>query len=129
MRGKIDFRYDRVNDIIIATPHWKIETPEDVVEWFGQYEAYMGRFHRKMDFIVVLDDFEIGPKIGVFWGEYRAKLLSTYTRHNIRVHSNNRVKLFVNTSGVRYSVATEEAATVEDAVEAIKAARVAAECA
>lgn len=123
MSGKIDFRYDSDNDIVIAVPHWKIETPEDVVEWFGQYERYMTKFNRKMDFVVVLDDFEIGPKIGVLWGEYRAKVHQLYTRFSYRVHSSNRVKLFVNTSGVRYNVATEEAATVEDAIEGIKAAR------
>ncbi|MBV9947715.1 MAG: hypothetical protein JOZ69_12750 [Myxococcales bacterium] len=33
------------------------------------------------------------------------------------------MKLFVNTSGVRYDVATEEAATIEDAIEGIKEAR------
>jgi hypothetical protein len=123
MGGKIDFRYDEANDVVIAIPHWSIETPEDVVEWFAQYERYMKGFNRKMDFVVVLDDFHIGPKIGVLWGEYRAKLHKLYTRHNFRVHSDNRVKLFVNTSGVRYNVATEEAATIEDAIEAIKVAR------
>jgi beta-phosphoglucomutase-like phosphatase (HAD superfamily) len=35
------------------------------------------------------------------------------------------VKLYVHTSGARYNVATQEAATVEDAIEGIKAARVA----
>jgi beta-phosphoglucomutase-like phosphatase (HAD superfamily) len=47
-------------------------------------------------------------------------------RFTWRVNSNNRVLLFVNTSGVRYKVATEEAATIEDALEGIKAARRAA---
>jgi hypothetical protein len=121
--GTIDFRYDEAHDLIVATPHWNIETKEDVLLWFRQYEAYMHAFDRKMDFVVVLDDFTIGPAIGPFWGEYRAKVHQTYTRFNYRVHSNNRVKLFVNTSGARYSVSTEEAATVEDAIEAILAAR------
>ncbi|MBV9947714.1 MAG: hypothetical protein JOZ69_12745 [Myxococcales bacterium] len=74
MKGRIDFRYDGVNDIVIATPHWNIETQEDVVTWFGQYEAYMRQFNRRLDFIVVLDDFRIGAGIGPFWGEYRAKV-------------------------------------------------------
>ena len=123
MRNTIDFHHDTVNDIIVAVPHWKIQTREHVVEWFDQYVAYLGKFDRKMDFVVVLDDFEIGPTIGVFWGEYRAKLHQLYTRFNYRVHSSNRVKLFVNTSGVRYDVATQEAATVEDAILGIMEAR------
>lgn len=123
MKGKIDFEYDRGNDVIVATPHWKIETPEDVLVWFAQYEFYMAKFNRKMDFVVVLDDFEIGPSIGVLWGEYRAKVHQHYTRFSFRVHPSSRVKLFVNTSGVRYNVGTAEADSVASAIAGIKAAR------
>ena len=119
MRNTIDFQYDRVN----AVPHWKIQTRDHAIEWFEQYVVYLKQFDRKMDLVVVLDDFEIGPTIGVLWGEHRAKLHQQYTRFNYRVHSSNRVKLFVNTSGVRYDVATQEAATVEDAIEGILEAR------
>ena len=123
MSGTIDFVYDVDNDIVVATPHWKINTQADVLEWFGQYQAYMRRFDRKMDFIVILDDFELGPGIGVLWGEYRARVHNLYTRFNFRVHSSSRVKLFVNTSGVRYNVSTEEAHSVEDAILGIKELR------
>jgi hypothetical protein len=125
--GKIDFRYDATNDIVIAVPHWNIQTAADVVDWYGQYEVYMSRFRRKMDFVVILDDFHIAPAIGVVWGEARGRLHQRFTRFSYRVHANSRVKLFVNTSGVRYNVATQEAATLEDAIEGIKAARLAAE--
>jgi hypothetical protein len=123
MKGKIDFQHDTANDLVIAIPHWKIETEADVLEWYQQYVAFMSRFDRKMDFVAVLDDFEIAPTIGPFWGQYRAKIHQEFTRYSYRVHSSNRVKLFVNTSGVRYNVATQEAATIEDAIEGIKAAR------
>ena len=106
MKGTLRFRYDSENDVVIATPHWNIETKEDVLVWFGQYESYMKRFGRKMDVIIVLDDFKIGPTIGVVWGEYRASVHQRFTRFTYRVNSDNRVKLFVNTSGVRYNVAT-----------------------
>ncbi len=123
MPGTIDFRYDEQNDIIIATPHWKIATEADVLAWFGQYERYMKRFPGKMDFVFVLDDFDIHPSIGAKWGEYRAKIHQRFTRFNYRVHSRRDVKLFVNTSGVRYNVSTEEAASVEDAIQGILEAR------
>jgi hypothetical protein len=123
VKGRIQFRYDRDNDVVVAVPQWKIETFEDVLEWFRQYEAYMTPFRRKMDMIVVLDDFEIAPSVGVLWGEYRGRVHQQFTRHSYRVHSNNRVKLLVNASRARYNVATQEAATVEDAIEGIKAAR------
>ena len=126
MNGKIEFRYDGANDLVIATPRWVIETEADVALWHDQYVSYMQRYSRKMDMVIVLDHFEIKAAIGVAWGLARAKIHQQFTRFNYRVHATNRVKLFVNTSGARYNVATEEAATVEDAIEGILAARRAA---
>ena len=126
MKGKIEFQYDQVNDLVIATPRWIIETEADVIQWQDQYVSYMQRFNRKMDLVIVLDHFEIKAAVGVTWGAARAKIHQELTRFNYRVHASNRVKLFVNTSGARYNVATEEAATIEDAIEGIAAARRAA---
>jgi len=123
MTGRIDFHYDVKNDIVIATPHWHLQTDEDVRSWFAQYEAYLKPFGRKMDFIVVLDDFEIATTIGSFWGHYRAKLLNDFARLNFRVRAPKKVRLFVNTSGVLHGIATEEAASVDEAVRGILGAR------
>ncbi|MEO6599452.1 MAG: hypothetical protein ABIQ16_06235 [Polyangiaceae bacterium] len=125
-KGRIDFRYDASNDAVIATPRWIIETEADVADWYDQYSTYLQKYGRKMDMVIVLDFFEIKPGIGVVWGEARGRIHKQFTRFNYRVHATNRVKLFVNTSGVRYDVATEEAATIEDAIEGILAARRAA---
>jgi hypothetical protein len=119
MAGTIDFQYDRERDLVIATPHWKIVTENDVTTWLAQYASYMKSFGRKMDLVVVLDDFEVTPVIGSKWGESRATLHKEYLRYSIRVHSRRDVKLFVNTSGARFNIATEEAASVDDAVDAI----------
>jgi hypothetical protein len=62
----------------------------------------------------------------VAWGVARAKVHQNFTRFYYRVHPTSRVRLFVNTSGARYDVATEEAATIADAIEGILAARRAA---
>jgi hypothetical protein len=123
MRGTIDFHYDEENDLVIATPHWKIAAEADAIAWYGQYERYMKRFGRKMDFVVVLDDFEVHPSIGAKWGEYRAKVHQEFMRFSYRVHSSRDVKLFVNTSSVRYRLSNDEAASVEDAIEGILEAR------
>lgn len=123
MPGTIKFRYDSENDIIVAIPHWKIATPEDVSEWYRQWETYMSAYKRKMDLVVVLDDFVVETVIGPVWGEARARVHKNFIGHNFRVHSNTKVKLFVNTSGVKYDVSTLEAASVEDGIEGIKATR------
>lgn len=123
MKGTIDFRYHAPNDVVVATPHWRLETTADAAEWLETYARYLKRFDRRMDLIIVLDDFDIAPAIATAWGEYRAKLHQNLTRHSIRVHASNRVRLFVNTSGARFDVATGEAATVEDAILAIKTLR------
>ncbi len=123
MPGRIDFKHDAFHDIVIATPHWNVETEQDLFEWYQTYVNYMKRFSRKMDSVIVVDDFKVAPNLGSKWGEYRAKIHHQYLRYNFRVHCNPRVKLFTNTSGVRYNISREEAASVEDAIEGILEAR------
>ncbi len=123
MKGTVQFRYDAVNDVVIATVRWRIETEEELQAWYGLWCTYMQQFGRKMDCILVVDELSLGPKIGARWGEYRAKVHKQFVRYNYRVHPSSQVKLFVNTSSVRYDISREEAATVEDAIEGIKAQR------
>ena len=123
MTGRIDFRYDAANDVIIATPHWKIESEADVIAWYEQYCAFMKKFGRKVDTVVVSDGLTVSPTVGAKWGEYRAKIHKQFVGYNYRVHCNSQVRLFVNTSGVRYDIGREEAATVEDAIEGIQEQR------
>lgn len=126
MKGKIDFQYDDQHDIVIATPYWHLETPTDIVEWYQQYAAYLKHFNRRVDMVIVLDHSEVKASVGSAWGEYRAKVHQNFTRFSFRVHSTKNLRLFVNTSGARYNIETQEAATVEDAIQGILAARAAA---
>jgi hypothetical protein len=123
MPGTIDFKYDTAKDIVIATPSWRIVTKEDCQIWYEQWDTYLARFKRKIDCVVVLDDFHVDPLIAPAWGEYRAKLNITYFRHSFRVNADATVKLFIKTSGVRFNAATGEAASVEDAIQGILEAR------
>jgi hypothetical protein len=123
MPGTIEFTYDAAKDIVIAVPKWNIETKEDCEIWYTQWEAHLSKYGRKVDCVVVLDDFHIGPRIASAWGEYRAKLNNTYFRHSFRVHADPTVKIFIQTSGVRFNAAAGEAATVEGAIEGILDAR------
>lgn len=123
MAGTIDFKYDAAQDIVIATPKWKITTKEDCETWFEQWSRYLSKFGRKVDCVVVLTDFHVSAEIASAWGEYRARLNNTYFRHSYRVEADAIVKLFVTTSGVRFNAATSEAASVEAAIEGILEAR------
>jgi hypothetical protein len=71
VKGRIDFQHLQADDVILAEPHWNIETDDGV-------------------------------------------------------HANNRVKLYTTTSSIRYDISREDAATVEDALEGIRASRRAA---
>jgi hypothetical protein len=123
MPGTIDFRYDDVNDVVIAVPKWVIASKDDCEVWYGQWVAQLSKYGRKVDCVVVLDDFHIDAGIASAWGEYRAKLNTNYFRHSFRVHADPTVKLFIQTSGVRFNAASGEAPTVEDAVAGILDAR------
>ncbi len=123
MPGRIDFKHDAVNDIVIAVPQWTIKSKEDCEVWFRQWAAGLSKYGRKVDCIVVLDDFHVDTQIASAWGEYRAKLNINYFRHSFRVHADPTVKFFIQTSGVRFNAAAGEAPTVEDAVAGILDAR------
>jgi hypothetical protein len=123
MAGTIDFRYDSARDVLIATPRWKITTKEDCEAWYEQWEAHVSKSGRKVDCVVVLDDFHVHPAIASEWGEYRARLNNRFFRHSYRVDADATVKLFVKTSGVRFNAATSEAESVEAAIEGILEAR------
>ena len=123
MPGTIDFQYDAAKDIVIATPKWRIVTREDCETWFHQWDSHLARYRRKVDCVVVLNDFHVDPVIAPAWGEYRAKLNIAYFRHSFRVQADAVVRLFVKTSGVRFNAATSEAETVEAAIEGILDAR------
>jgi hypothetical protein len=123
MPGRIGFTYDAVNDIVVAVPKWIIESQEDCEVWFDEWAAYLSKFGRKVDCVVVLNDFRIDARIASQWGEYRARLNNLYFRHSYRVDADSTVKLFIKTSGVRFNAATGEAASVEDAIAGILDAR------
>jgi hypothetical protein len=72
---------------------------------------------------MVLDDFHVEGSIASIWGEFRARINNEHLRHSFRVHSDWMVRTFVLTSGLRYNAATGEAASIEAAIEGIKALR------
>lgn len=123
MPGRIEFTYDKANDIVVAIPKWTIASQQDCDVWFNEWATHLSDYGRKVDCVVVLDDFHVDAQIAARWGEYRAKLNNTYFRHSYRVHADPTVKLFIHTSGVRFNAATGEAATVEDAIAGILDAR------
>jgi hypothetical protein len=125
MPGYINFKYDKPNDIVVAIPNWHIVDENDCQVWYDEWVTYLKIFNRKMDCIMVLDDFKVESEIASRWGEYRAKINKDHIRYGYRVNPDFSVSIHIKTSGIRYSAATAEAASLEDAIEAIKAARAA----
>jgi hypothetical protein len=123
MPGTVRFHYDEANDIHFAYPKWHIETEEDCRVWFAQYVDYFSPLERKVDVILVLDDFRIGPKIGSLWGKYRSEWIGKYTRYSVRVHADARVSTFNATSAALYGGGFEEARDVATAITFIRERR------
>jgi hypothetical protein len=123
MPGTMNFTYDDVNDIVIAAPQWNIRSKEDCEVWYKQWVSHLTKFGRKVDCIMILDDFHVDTSIASEWGEYRAKINNAHIRYSFRVHADPTVKLFVQTSGIRFNAAAGEAPTVEGAIEGILDAR------
>ncbi|MDD4962631.1 MAG: hypothetical protein PHI11_01790 [Gallionella sp.] len=125
MIGTIDFQYDTVNDIVIATPHWKIESQEECELWLNQYEAYFSHhFDRPMDMIFVLHDFTINSQIMTVWGEYRIRLITRYIRFYYLVHPKPVVNIASSISAIKYKNPSGEAESIAHAIAAIQADRI-----
>jgi hypothetical protein len=123
MTGRIDFSYDAENDVVIARPAWTIATEEDCAIWLRQWVDYLSPFGRKLDCIIVLDDFHVEARVASKWGEYRARLTNDYHRFSCRVHSDWNVRTAILASGTRHNVAASEAESVMAAMDRIRAAR------
>jgi hypothetical protein len=121
--GEIRFEHDQEHDVVIATPRWTIATEEDCRLWQKQWVDYLQPHGRKLDCIMVLDEFHVAPEIAAVWGKYRAEINKRYIRFSFRVHSDLRVRTFTLTSGIRYDAATAEAISVEAGIEGILDAR------
>ena len=120
MPGHLDFRYDAENDVVVVVSHWHVDTEADLEPWYREWADYFEKNFpgRRMDMVVELTDFQISPAIAARWGELRARVHRNYTRHSYRVHSSARVRLFVNTSGVRYDASIPSSMVAASAVEA-----------
>jgi hypothetical protein len=119
MKGTINFTHDTTNDIVIATPNWKIETQEDCELWYQQWVDYLKKFDRKVDCIMVLNTFSVKGDIAEKWGEYRTRVIKDYTRFSYRINVNLLTGIFIKTSGVRYNASSKEAKDIESAIAAI----------
>lgn len=121
----IDFRYDPVNDVLIATVHCTLQTKEDVLAWYQEWKCGLQQFtlEHKPDVVIVLDDFHVRDEALSLWGEYRADLNNRYMGITYRVRGNTAVRVTIITSGVRYNAPTAEADSVEEAIECIRAIR------
>jgi hypothetical protein len=123
MAGRIDFSYDTENDVVTARPVWTITTEEDCQLWHRQWSEYLAAFGRKMDCIIVLDDFHVAPEIAATWGVHRAEITTDHLRFHCRVHADWDVRSATLESSARYNIANTQADSVEAALAAIRHAR------
>jgi hypothetical protein len=123
MAGTIDFTFDAEADVVVARPRWTITSALECEVWFRQWTDYLAPFGRKVDCIIVLDDFYVDQAVAGLWGEYRARLTNEYHRFSCRVRSNWSVRTYVLASGARFGAAVGEAESVEAALESIGKAR------
>ena len=123
MGGRIRFRYEPDDDVIIATPEWTIETEQECEEWRREWVDYLEPYGRKMDCVMVLDNFHVAPEIASVWGKHRADINRRFIRFSFRVNAEMPVHTFTLTSGIRYDAASATAASVTAAIEGIREAR------
>ncbi len=122
--GTLKFTYRAHLDYLIAKVDWSLETEDDVLVWTEQYRTYFtAHFDRKVDLILELSDFQVSPRIGTFFGKYRAQILGDFTRRSYRVNQAPRERTFMYTSSALHGAAANHYTTIEAAVEALLADR------
>lgn len=120
MPGKIKFNYRASHDVVVASVDWTIETEEDVLVWYEEYRAYFtGRFPRKVDIVLELSNFHVNPRVGTFFGKYRAQVLSEFTNRSYRVNQLPRERTFMYTSSALHGAPANHFASVDDAIAAM----------
>jgi hypothetical protein len=119
MPGKIEFTYNMDQDVVIAKPKWTIALIEDCDLWYTEWTEYLSKFGKKVDTIILLDEFIVDSKIAPIWGEYRARLTKGFMRFSYRVKSRLATDIYIKTSGVRFNASSKVAKSVESAIEAI----------
>jgi hypothetical protein len=124
--GKIKFAYRASLDVVVADVDWTIETQEDVLVWYEEYKAYfLPRFNRKVDLILELSHFHVEPRVGPFFGVYRARVLSEFTNRSYRVRQLARERAFMYTSSALYGAPANHFTSIDAAIAALQADRAA----
>ncbi|MDD4962632.1 MAG: hypothetical protein PHI11_01795 [Gallionella sp.] len=124
MTVTVDFKHDAHHNIVIASPHGKIETEEDCQSWFNQYLNYFRRFGRQVDVIFALGDLSIDGQMMTRWGEYRVALMTeNLVRFSYRVKPQTLLSIATTLSIVKSKTPNPEKGSIEEAIAAIKADR------
>ena len=84
--GNIRFEYQAQNDIYVIYPCCALITEDDCRAWFETYDAFFRPLGRRVDCILVLDMFSVGPGVSQVWQQYRARIHASYTRHTVRAY-------------------------------------------
>lgn len=127
MTVTVDFKHDVQHNIVIASPHGRIETEADCESWFNQYLNYFQRFGRQIDVIFLLGNLSIDGQIMTVWGEYRARLvIESPVRFSYRVNPQTLLSIATTVSILRTKTPNPEKRSIEEAIAAIKADRLAA---
>jgi hypothetical protein len=121
MSRRIKFTYRTSLDVVIAEVDWALESEDDVLAWYEEYKRYFsgGRFDRKVDLILELSRFHVHPRIGTFFGEHRAKVLSEFTRRSYRVNQGTRERTFMYTSSAIHGAPANHFTSLDDAIAAM----------
>jgi hypothetical protein len=120
-QGRIRFAYRALYDVVIATVDWALNTEEDVLTWYEEYQRYFtSTFDRKVDVIFELANFTVSPKIAALFGEYRAKMLREFTGLTYRVHLSTTARTLMYTSSALTGAPANEFPSIEAAIAALE---------
>lgn len=112
----IHFEHDATHDVHIVYPCCHIESEADCIAWLERYSQYCTPLGHKVDMIIVLDMFSVDPAITPVWAEYRAEMLTRFSRYSVRVHSDSTVASAVVAGSAKHGVSADIAPDIPTAL-------------
>lgn len=91
----------------------------DADEWGRRVNVELGRFGETIDLLIDLEGLRVRPAASRRFGEVRAKVLATFSRHSARYGPDGWTATSVNTSRVLHGAEANIHATRELALQAL----------
>ena len=116
----VRFEYDAEKNIVFIEDHWKIETREDVNDFFGEYQKLTQELGKKFWMVAQVDGLALNPEVADYYGEVARQTVVDHTLGFVRWGTDAVARLTLKTSSMRARMPANMYSSRHQAVQAIE---------